>query len=130
MMAAAATCPLLCVVCCELCAICRWRKNTDGARREAKTNAQDAVDDSDDSDSVPATVRSALADLSDDDDVFAPGTGSAQAAASSSTSLSKPGTSESLSAEESDMCDDDDLKPVPTGCNKRKRLVQADSDSE
>jgi hypothetical protein len=113
-----------------LCAICRWRKNTDDARRGAK-NAQDALNDSDDSDSVPPSVRSALADLSDDDDVFAPGAGNAQAAASSSSSLlSRPGTSESLPEEESDMCDDNDFEPVPTGGNKRKRLVQADSDSE
>ncbi len=129
-MAAAAMCPFLCVVCCELCAICRWRKNTDNARREAK-NAQDACDDSDDSDSVPPTFRSALADLSDDDDVFAHGAGSAQAAASFSLSLlSRPGTGESLPEEESDMSDGDDFEPVPSSGNKRKRLVQADSDSE
>jgi hypothetical protein len=72
-----------------------------------------------------------MADLSDDDDVFAPGAGSAQAADSSSSSiLSRPGTSESLHEGESDLCDDDDFEPVPTGGNKRKRLVQPDSDSE
>lgn len=118
----------------------RWRKNTDDARGEAKDvhNAEGGDDDdSDDSDSVPAAVRSGedFADLSDEDDVFAPRAGGTRASVSSAgsalsgpSSARAPGTIES---EEKDMCDDADFESVPAASgNKRKRLVQADSDSE
>ena len=95
-------------------------------------------DSSDDSDSAPAAVRSAedLADSSDDDDVFAPREGGTHASFSSSSrsSLSRPSSTcapGKATSEKNDMCHDADIEPVPAaGGNKRKRLVQADSDGE